>query len=327
MDIEPTSPRPSNAPSKWLAMQGAQSMMGLKNWPTYWIARFLGRPVSLRFVQGFSFPKPTANEAGTLLFLSANGVKFSDTFDPVRLIWGLNPRDRIITTPTGIRFHLPSVGGLILAETYLYDIHFFLDDLRGKTVVDVGANVGDTALYFAAHGAEVLAYEPDPTNFQWLLANLDLNPSLRSRIHPFPLAVGVDGEIDFHAGLGGGSGMYETTGTVRRVKSVSLETVLAGRDRLHLLKADCKGAELELARQPAIGRFDHLAIEYYWIAPGLRAGETPLTVLLARVREQGFGRCRVFKHNTTPLPLTQHGILQADHDRTKFPEGSGPSRF
>ena len=324
-DSDSPRPNPSNRPSRWLAMQGAQSMMGLRNWPSYWIARFLGRPPAiLRFRQGFSFPKPTSNETATLLFLSANGVRFSDAADPVRLTWGLDPQARIITTPTGIRFHLPSIDGLVLAETYLYDIHFCGTDLRGKTVVDVGANVGDTALYFAERGAEVLAYEPDPTNFKWLLANLDLNPSLRSRIHPFPFAVGTDGEVEFHTGLGGGSGMYETAGSVRRVKSVSLETVLEGRERLHLLKADCKGAEYELARQPALSRFDHLAIEYYWIAPDLPPGEEPLTVLLPRVRAHGFGRWRVFKQNTTPLPLSQHGILEADFEPSPAPSPSGP---
>lgn len=318
MGIEEYRPNPVRARLHGLARQGAQSMTGLQNWPAYWMARFLGRPVSLRFRQGSSFPKATRNEAGTLLFLSANGVRFSDAPDPVRLTWGLDPRDRIITTPTGIRFHLPSVEGVILAETYLYDIHF-CGDLRGKTVVDIGANVGDTALYFAEQGAEVLAYEPDPTNFEWLRANLELNPNLRSRIHPFPYAAGVDGEVEFHVGLRGGSSLYETAGTVRRVKSVSLETILAGRDRLHLLKADCKGAEHELAGQPAIGRFDHLSIEYYWIAPGLPPGETPLTMLLRRLREQGFGRWRVFKHNTASTPLSQHGMLAADHERTQAP--------
>lgn len=321
MDIEIPRPKPSNAPSRWLAMQGAQSMMALANWPSYWMARFLGRgSSSLRFRQGFSFPKPTPNEAGTLLLLGAHGVKFSDAPDPVRLTWGLDSRDRIITTPTGIRFHLPSIDGLVLAETYLYDIHFCGADLHGKTVVDVGANVGDTALYFAERGAEVLAFEPDPMNFQGLLANLELNPSLRPRVHPFPFAVGTDGEVAFHVGLGGGSGMYESAGTVRSVKSVSLETLLKGRDRVYLLKSDCKGAEYELARQPAMRRFDHLAIEYYWISPGLPPGEAPLTVLLERVRELGFGRWRAFKHNSTPLPLSQHGILEADFD----PAGLAP---
>ena len=316
MDTEAPEPNPVRSRMRWLSTEGAQTLTVLRNWPTYWVDRFLGRrPASLRFRRGFSFPKPTRDEAGTLLFLGANGVRFAEAPDPSRLTWGLDPRDRIITTPTGTRFHLPSVEGVILAETYLYDIHF-AGDLRGKTVVDIGANVGDTALYFAEQGAEVLAYEPDPANYEGLLSNLDLNPNLRPRVHPFPFAAGVDGEVEFHGGLRGGSSIYETAGTVRRVKSVSLETILAGKDRVHLLKADCKGAEHELARQPAIGRFDHIAIEYYWTVPGLPPGETPLTALLARLREQGFGHFRVFKHNTGSLPLGQHGMLEADHDRT-----------
>ena len=39
-----------------------------------------------------------------------------------------------------------------------------LSGLRGREVVDVGAGIGDSALYFILHGArKVIAVEPCPT--------------------------------------------------------------------------------------------------------------------------------------------------------------------
>jgi hypothetical protein len=51
-----------------------------------------------------------------------------------------------------------------IAEVFavgLYDVSEALSGLRGRDVVDVGANVGDTALYFVLNGArKVIALEP-----------------------------------------------------------------------------------------------------------------------------------------------------------------------
>jgi len=45
-----------------------------------------------------------------------------------------------------------------------YEVPEVLSGLKGRDVIDVGANVGDTALYFILHGArKVIAVEPCPT--------------------------------------------------------------------------------------------------------------------------------------------------------------------
>jgi len=44
-----------------------------------------------------------------------------------------------------------------------YEVPEVLSGLRGRDVIDVGANAGDTALYFVLHGArKVIAVEPLP---------------------------------------------------------------------------------------------------------------------------------------------------------------------
>jgi len=56
--------------------------------------------------------------------------------------------------------------------------HYPLDniDLRGREVVDVGAFVGDSTLYFLYKGAErVIAIEPHRGAYEEMLYNLKLN--------------------------------------------------------------------------------------------------------------------------------------------------------
>jgi FkbM family methyltransferase len=55
----------------------------------------------------------------------------------------------------------------------------------GGTCLDIGANVGNHALFFAEHFDEVLAFEPHPRSF----ALLQINASLRHNVHCFAFAL------------------------------------------------------------------------------------------------------------------------------------------
>jgi len=49
-------------------------------------------------------------------------------------------------------------------------------DVKGKVVIDVGAYIGDSAIYFALKGArKVIAIEPHPGAFAEMLDNTKLN--------------------------------------------------------------------------------------------------------------------------------------------------------
>ena len=62
-----------------------------------------------------------------------------------------------------------------------------------KCVYDLGANIGNNAIYFAkyAKDANVFAFEPVPATFQILQANIEQN-DLASRIKAFPYASGEE---------------------------------------------------------------------------------------------------------------------------------------
>jgi FkbM family methyltransferase len=174
-------------------------------------------------------------------------------------------------------------------------------------VVDAGAFVGDSALYFANLGAEVYSYEPDPANFARLQKNLMLN-ACGTRVHPMQKAVGIDGTIAFRFGHGGGSEGYlgdaQRTGPRGSVESVSLETIVQTLPQApFLLKADIKGAEYDIVRQPAIRRFERLQIEYNG-----REGDG-LPFLLNELASQGFQGIAC-NPNRGQAPLSKWGLLR-----------------
>lgn len=93
----------------------------------------------------------------------------------------------------GLRWHLDLREGIDLA-IYLFGA-FERQTVRaysklvgsGDVVLDIGANVGAHTLYLArlvGEGGKVIAFEPTTFAFKKLLANIELNPDLISRITP-----------------------------------------------------------------------------------------------------------------------------------------------
>jgi FkbM family methyltransferase len=129
----------------------------------------------------------------------------------------------------------------------------------GDEVVDVGANHGFATCYFASRGARITAFEPSPTVFALLEANVRRNRRLgllpgETRLHP--AAVGPPGEVELLVSEDLGGGMTTTIPAFAaatrvvvaeriRVPSVSLNSVLESIDqpRIRLVKLDCEGAE------------------------------------------------------------------------------------
>jgi FkbM family methyltransferase len=206
---------------------------------------------------------------------------------------------------------------LILAETWLHEIHYLGFDLTNWFVLDIGAFVGDTALYYAKRGAFVVAVEPLPNNYKTMMKNLGLNPDLKPRIMPINAAVaGEDGFMDFkYSGrIDGGASAYTTSRFTARVRSMKLSTLIKelegmGIDinqfKVRVLKADCKGCEYEVVDDDALRLFDIVKIEY----SGYLVNKT-YHVLKEKLESKGF-RCRAWAHNDWSLRigLDRHGTL------------------
>jgi FkbM family methyltransferase len=217
--------------------------------------------VKLKFRSGLTIDSnKQTKRLAYVLYELYKSVPLKDAKENCEYCWRVDWQNKILILPNGLRFYLYSVDPLIFSETFIHDIHFVGFDLKDKVVVDVGAFVGDTALYYANFGAIVYAYEPNPVNFYWLKKNIELNPHLKDRIKIFNEAVGKDEEIEIPIGgnINGGFSIYSPAKEkTLRIKSVSLRKILEENNlnNPYLLKADCKGCEYYIIEDDAISKF------------------------------------------------------------------------
>lgn len=117
---------------------------------------------------------------------------------------------------------------------------------RVNTVVDLGANVGLSALYFLQHypQARVICVEPEPSNFKMLTKNLQTEIATGKVTALELAAMGKDGLVSFESA----EAKYNSRvvdGADRKVPAVSMPTLMhrCEIDHIDLLKIDVEGAE------------------------------------------------------------------------------------
>jgi FkbM family methyltransferase len=131
------------------------------------------------------------------------------------------------------------------------DMGFVLHFLRPADLfVDVGANIGAyTVLAGGAIGSNVIAFEPAPSTYRSLVANIQLN-GLTGRVVAHNLALGKEeGVLRMSAGLGTENAVQLSGNNADSisVKVSSLDRVL-GQSEPVLLKMDVEGFETEVLR-------------------------------------------------------------------------------
>src|SRR5215469_6000891 len=140
-----------------------------------------------------------------------------------------DPDHLLVELPTGQNFYVRIARGWhdvgTLHDTFVKQIYSDHPPLTGARVLDIGANIGDTAVYFGARGAHVVAFEPDPEMCALARRNVSLN--------------GVDAEIR-NAGVGGESATLRLSAAAGVADSMST-TLFPGRtpaNRLHVRTID-----------------------------------------------------------------------------------------
>ncbi len=162
---------------------------------------------------------------------------------------------------------LRTVGGdlFVFYEVFL-DGEYALPDWKGRTglrIVDLGANVGVTSLYYhhAFPSSEFFCVEPHPANLQVLEKNLK---DVRARILR-GAAGGTRGRMNFDGDAAAWGGSLKDGGTLQ-VEVYSLANVLeaAGFPEVDLLKVDIEGAEKDLFKDAgALQRVKRIVIELH----------------------------------------------------------------
>jgi len=136
--------------------------------------------------------------------------------------------------------------GTFIVQQYRYDS--IVEPKLGDIVFDIGAYVGDTALWFSkAVGPQgkVYAFEPEPSNFAKLKANLERNKAIN--VIPLQLALSEnEGEMQIASG-GIASAITETAGdTLVKVTTVGKFVEANKLPRVDFIKMDVEGHELKV---------------------------------------------------------------------------------
>lgn len=164
-------------------------------------------------------------------------------------------------TETGLEFELTSLP----EEQSALDLYFRrFAPAPGDTVFDMGAHCGVSAYHFSkavGPSGKVIAFEPDPTNYAYLLRNINRH-SLANVVAVRAALSDGNGEAEFHAEATLGSGLSEfatrpSLGTVQAVETMTLERACELYGAPAFVKMDIEGAEIAvLADTEYLRRFN-----------------------------------------------------------------------
>lgn len=182
-------------------------------------------------------------------------------------------KDAIVFTYKGnnLKFYSANDNGSIGDVFALKELDVL--DVRGKAVVDIGANIGDSSIFFSINGAsKVLAIEPFPRTYKNLEANIKENRLIDGvdNIVPLNAALGIDSEktIRLSAELTNTVGKMATDiphGTeIRCMTLAEIFNIYDLNDAA--VKIDCEGCEYEVIQslnKDISDRIQSFLIEYH----------------------------------------------------------------
>jgi FkbM family methyltransferase len=155
---------------------------------------------------------------------------------------------------------------------YLNNIYQQLP-VKGRAVVDIGANIADSSIYFALSGAnKVIGLEPFPKNFLLAQENIKVN-NLKDKITMYLAGCAADNRdkiVDPNFNSGCTSILRDFKRGIK-IPMLTLDNVLHHDGLLHddssILKMDCEGCEYETvlsADAHILQKFSHMMIEYHY---------------------------------------------------------------
>ncbi|WP_016731931.1 FkbM family methyltransferase [Saccharolobus islandicus] len=145
-------------------------------------------------------------------------------------------------------------------------------NVSGKDVLDVGANIGDSAIWFALNGAKkVIAIEPYPFPYEIMLKNIRAN-NLDNIILAINCGIGKENtkiKVTKEATFRGSNLKASKEGV--EIPVYTLDYVIEKYGPFDILKMDCEGCEYEaILNSKNLEIFSQIQIEYHYGCENLK---------------------------------------------------------
>jgi FkbM family methyltransferase len=220
-------------------------------WTRYILFREILSSETIEYVGGrkfrFSHPKGLEFDCDDDLSFFANASKMHCYQRENDILCEINDLEFMVPFPHGT---------LELKEVFVNKTYGKIK-CEDAVVVDVGAFIGDSSIFFARNGAKtVVAFEPTPPLFAILRKNVALNGYERviyTKNEAISDFYGVT-KIRYNPDVPGSSSVTLSEGShVFTVPSIPLSAVINDLGKVDLLKMDCEGCEYKALREARKG--------------------------------------------------------------------------
>lgn len=250
----------------------------IANWPVALLAYVLKKPVNFKFrngIQGYF----GSNTIYKIVYYMGRNVNLKPVSDGI-----------LEVSIRNYRFRAPVTNVDTLEYVFLNEVFDGSVDYSGKTVLDVGAYVGDTATYFWNKGAsKIICYEPIKEFFYWLGQNVELN--------------GINAEL-YNLGVSDKHGEREIIyselnclvgskgNRTLKIETLSLSEVLQKHGRVDICKFVSPGCEQAILN---LSDAELLGVPTWFVET---TGKKCEAELLDKFNKAGFKSKRITKYNT-----------------------------